>query len=155
MRSTPAAAIIVLTALSCEGVLPEPEAPPARDTAAETISPCGQQPSPEARTRCKHQRAPGEANGQLGAVEVRVRPGTPAEAVEIRCPSGYRQRADLVDQRATLSDVPVEDCALFFHGGVLAKYPGVRGGMVAECSIRGTTAVCVTDLSLPVRPDPG
>lgn len=67
-------------------------------------------------------------------------------SVELVCPqAGYRARAPLAEGRAELNGAPVEDCTLYFKGGVPAQFSPVRGGDQLVCTLVATTAVCVPD----------
>ena len=66
-----------------------------------------------------------------------------ATSVEVTCSSsGFRQRAAISGNTATVSNVPQESCTLHFKGGAPAKYSPVRGGQSLSCNIIGTTGVC-------------
>lgn len=67
-------------------------------------------------------------------------------SVELVCPqAGYRDRAPLAEGLAELNGAPVEDCTLYFKGGVPAQFTPVRGGEQLVCTLVATTAVCVAD----------
>jgi len=69
--------------------------------------------------------------------------GGGANAFEVTCPSGFRQRTALSGSGSgTLAGVPQESCTLFFKGGSPAKYGPVSGGKSLNCQIVGTTANC-------------
>lgn len=76
------------------------------------------------------------------AVTVKVAAGTPSTGVEITCPGGFRNRGTFASDVAVVSNVPQEDCTVFFKGGPPAKYKPVHGGQTLTCSFQGTTALC-------------
>lgn len=62
--------------------------------------------------------------------------------LELTCSaSGYRVRADIVENTATFTGVPAGDCALYYKGATPAQYRGISSGSW-RCSLTGTTAVC-------------
>ncbi len=77
-----------------------------------------------------------------GPAPLTVKLATGANAFEVTCPSGFRQRTAISGGTGTLQGVPLESCTLFFKGGAPAKYGPVKGGQTLTCSITGTTAVC-------------
>ncbi|MFT4625503.1 MAG: hypothetical protein ACI8PZ_004171 [Myxococcota bacterium] len=62
-------------------------------------------------------------------------------SLEITCPSGFRQRQDLVESTATFNDLPNEECLLAFKGGIPAKFRSITSG-TWYCNLVGTAAVC-------------
>lgn len=65
-----------------------------------------------------------------------------ANAVEVVCPSGFRQRSALSGGSGSIASVPQEKCTMYFKGGAPAQFGPVRGGQSLNCNIVGTTAVC-------------
>ncbi len=61
--------------------------------------------------------------------------------VEMSCPSGYRQRAPVVDHIVLFTDVSPDDCTLNFKGGQPYRYRPVGWGTWA-CSVISATLVC-------------
>jgi len=62
-------------------------------------------------------------------------------SLELNCPSGYRERVQIVDNTATFLGVPQEQCILMYKGGVPARYSGMGWG-TWYCSVAGSSAVC-------------
>jgi hypothetical protein len=63
--------------------------------------------------------------------------------VEVKCPSGFRQRGAFSGTKATVSNVPTsEDCEVHFKGGSPAKARPIRGGKTWTCTFPSATAVC-------------
>jgi len=85
--------------------------------------------------------APARSSGP-GPVTVRLTDTTLATAIEVVCPSGFRNRAALSGGVGTVQNVPQESCTLLFKGGAPLKYDGVRGGQTLTCTAVGSTASC-------------
>ena len=62
-------------------------------------------------------------------------------SVEIRCPSGYRQRDNIVDNTAILQSVPDEPCTAALKGAMPATYNGIRHG-TWYCSVANAIMNC-------------
>lgn len=83
-----------------------------------------------------------QVDNEPGRVNVILTQATaPSAALEITCPSGYRNRVPVRENTAVFEDVPQEECILHFKGGVPARYTGMRWG-TWHCALTGTTAVC-------------
>lgn len=62
--------------------------------------------------------------------------------LELRCPSGYRNRARVETNTAVFDGVPSEDCQMFWKGGTTpAKAFKIRPGRL-YCRVIGSTGVC-------------
>jgi hypothetical protein len=70
--------------------------------------------------------------------------GAPYYAMEVECPSGFRDRADFVEGRATLPDVPRELCEVRFKGAapVLPTHLSTLDGEERRCHIDGVVPRC-------------
>jgi len=75
-------------------------------------------------------------------VTVNLAAGTPSSSIEIKCPSGFRNRASFAGGAATVANVPQEDCTIYFKGGPPAKFKPVKGGQTLSCRFQGTQAIC-------------
>lgn len=65
-----------------------------------------------------------------------------AVLLELKCPSGYRVRANVETNTAVFDGVPNEDCELYWKGGTaLARANKIRAGQW-YCQATGTTGVC-------------
>ena len=85
-----------------------------------------------------HHRAISDAPGRVNVVSTGL---APSASLEIKCPGGYRERAQITENTATFEGVPDEECTLLFKGGVPAKYNPLGWGTY-YCRLTGTTAVC-------------
>lgn len=65
----------------------------------------------------------------------------PFTSVEVRCPGGFRERADFVAGAARVRAVPEEACDLLFKGGAPARAQ-ISGPRAVTCSFRGVAASC-------------
>ena len=83
-----------------------------------------------------------EVSNARGKVNIIVLGNVAANMLELTCPSGYRERADIVDHTAVFYEVPVDLCQLHFKGGSPAKFNGIQPGKTYKCSVAGTQAVC-------------
>ena len=72
---------------------------------------------------------------------IKIVDNTKFTAVEIQCENGFRSRAYFVGPRAVFTDVPDEDCSVFFKGGAPAK-AAIRGGQHKSCYFLGATSNC-------------
>lgn len=97
-------------------------------------------PKPKAKTTTP-KPAPAPSNGP-GTLTVVLADATQATAVEVVCPSGFRQRTALSGGKGSIASVPQEKCTMYFKGGAPAQFAPVNGGRTFSCSIIGTTAVC-------------
>ncbi|MEZ4319440.1 MAG: hypothetical protein R3F61_18135 [Myxococcota bacterium] len=62
--------------------------------------------------------------------------------LELKCPSGYRQRARVDTNTAVFEGVPEEDCEMFWKGGTVpAKAHAIRPA-TWYCQATGGTGVC-------------
>jgi hypothetical protein len=62
--------------------------------------------------------------------------------LELKCPSGYRQRSRVETNTAVFENVPEEECEMFWKGGsVPAKAREIRPG-TWYCQATGGTGVC-------------
>ena len=127
-----------------------PAAPKA--AAAEPVD-TGAPPPPRRKTkrRSSSRSASSSSTGATAAakapsgpapVTVKLNDPSAASAIEITCPGGFRKRASLGGGVGSISDVPQENCSLYFKGGAPAKFAGVSGGRTLNCAIVGTTATC-------------
>lgn len=98
-------------------------------------------PKPKAKTPAAPKAAPAPAKGP-GTLSVTLADAAAATAVEVVCPSGFRQRTALSGGKGSVPSVPQEACTMYFKGGAPAQFAPVSGGRSLNCSIRGTTAVC-------------
>ena len=114
-----------------------PKPPPRKKTTRTTTS------KPR-RSSSKAPAAPASApSAGRGTVIVTIADASQARAVELDCGSGsYRTRKSFAGGVAKFSGVPGSNCALYFKGGIPAKFTPVRAGKSYSCSIIGTTAVC-------------
>ena len=79
-----------------------------------------------------------------GRVNIIVTGAYQAQALELTCTDGFRERSAIETNTAIFNDVPTSDCTLFFkQGGPPAKYRGVTAGKTYFCSVNGAAAVCV------------
>ena len=93
---------------------------------------------------CAQESAGGRDLGQVpaGTIKLLFVSETTHNQAELSCPSGYRERADLVDQVATFTGVPADgNCTINFKGGPPLKYVGLASG-AWECHIVSNTPVC-------------
>lgn len=65
----------------------------------------------------------------------------PFTSIEVTCPSGFRARAPFEGGRATVRDVPREDCTVHFKGGPPARNR-ISGGQTKTCTFPNAQAVC-------------
>jgi len=109
---------------------PEPDPPPTRTRSTST------------RSTSTAAAAPKAPSGPAALV-VKMTDQTHLTAVEVNCPSGFRDRVGITTGgSASVPDVPQENCSLHFKGGVPARFSPVRGGQSLSCAIMGSTAVC-------------
>lgn len=77
-----------------------------------------------------------------GTIKLLLATETTHDQAELTCPSGYRERAALVDRVATFTGVPgAGNCTVNFKGGPPLKYVGLASGGW-ECHIVSNTPVC-------------
>ena len=76
-----------------------------------------------------------------GRVNVILMDDTPVPSMEINCESGYRERANVIENVAIFDAAPVQGCTLQFKGGNPAHFKGITPG-TWRCSLAGTTAIC-------------
>ncbi|MBN1336731.1 MAG: serine/threonine protein kinase [Deltaproteobacteria bacterium] len=115
-----------------------PAAPPPRAATRKAASSTRTASSASAPSAPKAAAAPrGPAS-----LSVVLTDNSPATAVEVVCPSGFRQRVGLSGGRASVPGVPIESCTLYFKGPATAQFSPVRGGQSVSCRIQGSTAVC-------------
>lgn len=113
---------------------------PVPDTgAAPAPTPKPQPKSTKPKTTTPKVAAPASGPATLS---VKLADGAVATAIEVTCPSGFRQRSTLSGGSGSVASVPQEKCTLIFKGGAPAQYGPVHGGQSLKCSIVGTTAVC-------------
>lgn len=73
---------------------------------------------------------------------ITLEPGSPPfTSVEVRCPSGFRERGDFVGGVAKVPGVPRESCDALFKGGPPAKAK-ISGGESKSCAFVGVAANC-------------
>lgn len=128
---------------------PPPPAAPAR-AARDTGGPERPAPPPEPKPRPAAPSAPSTpsapkpppkpATGPAPAT-IQIPPDQPFTSIEVTCPSGYRARATFEGGRATLRDVPREDCTVHFKGGPPARNR-ISGGQTKTCTFPNAQAVC-------------
>jgi len=76
-----------------------------------------------------------------GRVNIILAPSVVANAIELTCPSGFRNRA-MVERRTAIFDgVPKEDCTMMFKGGPPLRYQPLNWGTYT-CQISGSTVLC-------------
>jgi hypothetical protein len=68
--------------------------------------------------------------------------GTAPAAVEVTCPSGFRDRASVAGGTATVRDVPTGENCTMYPKGIPATAAPARGGRTINCTIQGTTTSC-------------
>jgi hypothetical protein len=131
-----------------EVVLVTPPTTPPVEVPADPVIP--QQPPPrsssnkgapkgESQPKATPPPAPSSSPGPL---TVTLQDASGISGVEVVCPSNFRQRVSLAGNSATVPNVPVESCTLFFKGAVNAQYGPVRGNQRLSCRLAGSTAVC-------------
>ena len=76
-----------------------------------------------------------------GRVNVVVSGQPPGASLELKCPDGYRERSSIIENTASFTGVPDDQCILNFKGGIPARYSGMDWG-TWYCALSGTTAVC-------------
>ena len=62
-------------------------------------------------------------------------------SIEVVCPSGFRQRAALIDGLASLDSLPAASCVANFKGGPPARFAPLSAG-TWRCQYTGTTMSC-------------
>ena len=65
------------------------------------------------------------ADGRINVILPGLHKGS---AIEITCPDGWRSRVEIVENTATLNDVPNDKCTLHVKGGVPAKFSPISWG---------------------------
>ncbi len=109
--------------------------PPPTPQPVQPKTPTG--PKPPSQPRPPPEPAPAT---DPAAVSLTLQPGSPPfTSVEIKCPTGFRERGDFVGGKATVPNVPREDCEALFKGGPPAK-TRVTGGDSKSCSFVGGNA---------------
>lgn len=99
-------------------------------------------PAPKPKAKASTPKpAPAPSSGP-GTLSVTLADASQATAIEVVCPSGFRQRSALSGGRGSIASVPQEKCTMYFKGGAPAQFAPVGGGRSLSCSIVGTTAVC-------------
>ncbi len=79
---------------------------------------------------------------QTGPLSVRLSDQTFVSSVEVVCPSGFRMRGLVGEERSvSFADVPVEDCTLHFKGAA-TQFSPVSGGDDISCRFELPTAIC-------------
>jgi len=86
-----------------------------------------------------HHRPVTDADGRINVIAETPLAG--GAWLELTCGSGFRARADVLENTAVFDGVPEEDCILLFKGGAPAKYRPITWG-TWMCSVPGTVAVC-------------
>lgn len=119
-------------------VVVEKSAKPQEDTAPPPAPVPTAKPKPKSTTP-KATPAPSSGPGTLTVI---LADASQATAVEVVCPSGFRQRSALSGGKGSIASVPQEKCTMYFKGGAPAQFAPVSGGRSFNCSIIGTTAVC-------------
>jgi hypothetical protein len=85
--------------------------------------------------------APAPPPTSPAAAVVKVAAGMPYTSVEIKCPSGFRERGSFIDGLSTVANVPREDCKAKFKGGPPASR-SITGGQTLSCTDQGGALVC-------------
>lgn len=85
-----------------------------------------------------HHRDVVNADGRINVILPGMHKGA---AIEITCPDGWRSRVELVENTATIENVPNDKCTLLVKGGVPARFDPITWG-TWTCRLTGTTAVC-------------
>jgi hypothetical protein len=76
-----------------------------------------------------------------GKINIILAPSVTANAVELTCPSGFRNRAAVERRTALFEGVPREDCGLMFKGGPPLRYRPLDWGTYT-CSVTVSTVIC-------------
>lgn len=78
-----------------------------------------------------------------GEIAVFIAAEVPHTQLELTCPSGYRERVDISESKATFSGVPSgEGCTMLFKGGPPYKANDLSSGTAYRCHIVSNTPVC-------------
>lgn len=96
------------------------------------------QPAPQAITTPEPADSLPAASGNL-TVHLDTRAGF--TSIEVVCPSGFRQRAALIDGIASLDSLPAASCVANFKGGPPARFAPLSAG-TWRCQYTGTTMSC-------------
>jgi len=86
-----------------------------------------------------HHRAVSNADGRINIIAESPLAG--GAWLEVSCASGFRARADVLENTAIFDGVPNEDCTLLFKGGAPARYRPITWG-TWMCNLADTVAVC-------------
>ena len=86
-----------------------------------------------------HHRSVTDAAGRINVILESALVG--GSWLEVNCASGYRARADVLENTAVFDGVPSEDCTLHFKGGAPARYRPITAG-TWMCNLAGSVAVC-------------
>ena len=76
-----------------------------------------------------------------GDLSIQIDVDTMFTAVEVICPSGFRQRSHFADYAVTFTGLPAESCTLSFKGGPPAQFSPISAGSWS-CRYSGTTMRC-------------
>lgn len=94
-----------------------------------------------------------------GTVEIALAPGSHAEAFELTCADGFRNRTAFAGGRARMAGVPSDQpCTVIFKGGAPGRWQGVAAGDVLTCEIGADRVSCTkgaAPASAPAAPPPG
>ena len=87
-----------------------------------------------------HHRPVTNADGRINIIAATPLAG--GAWLELNCGTGFRARADVLENTAVFEGVPREDCILNFKGGAPAKFKPVTWGTY-QCTLDDTTALCI------------
>lgn len=125
--------------------VPLPKPARAVDTGVPAAPEPVAKPKPKPRTtprpRPKAEPEPVAAPTDPGPASITVPASEPFTGMEVKCPSGFRERAMFAGGTATIQNVPREDCYAHLKGGQPVKIK-IRGGQSLRCTIIGTAADC-------------
>ena len=84
-----------------------------------------------------------ESPPEVEKTTIRIRDTSRFTSAEIKCETGFRDRAHFIGRTAIFTDVPHDECTVFFKGGAPAK-TSIRGGEKKNCTFSGATTDCQT-----------